>query len=120
MKPIGYTLKNLSRLDYFKKHLEIVTIILPGSITKTEILVLASFMSLQGDIVADDRFGTSARKIVRDKLKMSPGGLGNHLRSLEDNKYIYKNDKGKFEINKYLIPSSEKVQSYQFNIVCNE
>lgn len=119
MNPIAKTLRDLSPMDYYKKHLEIVTLFLPGEITKTEILVLASFMSLKGDI-AKDRFGTSARKLIMEQLGMSPGGLGNHLKSLSDNKYIYKDDNGVFNINKYLIPDNTKWQGYQFKIVSNE
>lgn len=119
MNPIAYTLKGLSPIDYYKKHLEIVTLFLPGEITKTEILVLASFMSLKGDIVKEDRFCTSARKIIMKDLGMVAGGLGNHLKSLRDKKYIYKDENGKFQINKYLIPDNDILQGYQFKITTN-
>lgn len=121
MNPIAYTIDNLSAVQYYKKHLEIVTAIMPGKITDTEILVLASFMALEGDVVQDDRFGTSARKKVMEDLNMVAGGLGNHLKSLRDKKYIhYKEGTKKYEINKWLIPDNKKFQKYQFTIISNE
>ena len=59
------TLKKQLRLpktQYYTKHLSIVNIFLPIQLTPKEIEVLAAFMSLEGDI-ADQRFGTSARKM---------------------------------------------------------
>lgn len=121
MNPIAYKIENLSPVEYFKKHLEIVTTIMPGKITEKEIEVLASFMALTGDVIEKDRFGTSARKIVMEQLNLKAGGLGNHLRSLRDNRYIYHPENSKsYEINKWLIPDNKKFQKYQFTIVSNE
>jgi len=120
MSTIAFKLDGLTPIEYFKKHVEIVSLFLPWEITPTEIIVLANFMALKGDIVTDDRFCTSARKQIRAKLKMSPGGLGNHLRKLKDNNYIKEDDNGKLTINPYVIPDNKKFQSYQFQIVSDE
>lgn len=119
MNPICYKLDKLEPIEFYKKHLEIITVFLPGKITETEILVLASFMSLKGDI-AKDMFGTSARKIIMQNLNMKPGGLGNHLKGLLTAKAIYKDEQGKYQINKWLIPDNNKYQNYQFKIVSDE
>ena len=70
-------------------------------------------MSLEGDI-ANDRFGTSARKIVRSQLNISPGGLGNYLKSLRSKGFL-KEEAGTFVILSILHPSPEG-QGYMFKL----
>ena len=77
----------LTRDKYYMKHLSIINPLLPVSLTPKEIEVLAAFMALKGDI-ANDRFGTTARKLVMDKLSLSLSGLGNYLKSLKDKRFI--------------------------------
>ena len=107
----------LSREDYYKKHLLIINHILPVQMTPKEAEVLAAFMSLQGDI-AKDPFGTSGRKIVREKLGISAGGLGNYLDQLKSKKFIYGEDRD-LKILSILIPK-DKVQGYQFKLEVDE
>lgn len=71
----------LDKLEYYKTHLSIVNCFLPVKMTKTEIEVLAAFMSLEGD-VAKYRFGSTGRKIVMEQLKLKPSGLSNYIREL--------------------------------------
>ena len=104
---------NLPKNEYYVKHLSIVNVFLPESLTPKEIEVVASFMALEGDI-ALDRFGTSARRIVMSSLKLSPGGLGNYLDSLQKKKFITKKD-GSFSILSILHPSSNE-QGYMFKL----
>ena len=47
--------------------MEIINPFLPIKLTPREIEVLAAFMSLENEL-AEDRFGTTARKVVRNKL----------------------------------------------------
>jgi len=101
---------SLYETEYYTTHLSIVNVFLPVQLTPKEIVVLALFMSLTGDI-AKDRFGTSARKMVKDQMNISAGGLGNYLKSLKDKGFI-RNDK----ILPILFPSSNK-QNYMFKIV---
>lgn len=101
----------LSKNDYYVKHLSIISNFLPETLTPKEIEVLAAFMSLEGDI-AEDRFCTSARKIVREQLGISPGGLGNYLKAFREKKYIKQEDNG-FVIMPILLPNS-KTQGYEF------
>jgi len=99
--------------SYYVKHISIVNVFLPKKLTPKEIEVLASFMSLEGDI-ARDRFGTSARKMVKEELKLSSGGLGNYLRDLKLSGFI-SNVNGKLSILPILYPEN-KMQGYMFKL----
>ena len=88
MKSIKKFLK-LDRYEYYKKHLLIINNFLPIQITNKEIEVLASFMALEGDLKSNP-FCTSGRKIIMERLNLSPGGLGNYLDKLEKKQLIYK------------------------------
>jgi hypothetical protein len=115
MNVIRRSLSGLTLNEYNEKHLCIVNQFLPIQITKTEIKVLAGFMSLQGDVSNYNRFGTEARKIIMGKLTMSSGGLGNHLKSLKNKAFIFYDDKKVLQINPHLIPADVS-QGYQFKI----
>lgn len=106
----------LNEVDYYTKHLEIVNPWLPVKLTPKEIEVLGNFMSLKGDI-ADDRFGTSGRKIVKQRMGLADGGLGNYIKSLKDKGFLIGEDK--LEILPFL-QVNEKVQFYMFKIETDE
>lgn len=91
MEKIVKVLK-LNEVDYYTKHLEIVNPFLPVRLTPKEIEFLANFMSLKGDI-AEDRFGTSGRKIVKQRMGLVDGGLGNYIKSLKDKGFIVGEDR---------------------------
>lgn len=102
---------SLNREEYFKKHLYIINHLLPVQMTNKEVEVLAAFISLEGDI-AKDPFGTSGRKIVREKVKVSPGGLGNYLDQLKTKGFILEKE-GVLAVLPTLCPEREE-QFYQF------
>lgn len=104
----------LGKRDYHTLHLEIINPFLPIRLTPREIDVLSAFMSLS-DELAEDRFGTTARKVVMKRLGISPGGLGNYLNSLKEKGFVYK-EGGALWIASIVLPDPEE-QSYQFNIV---
>lgn len=107
---------NLEQKDYYIKHLTIVNCLLPTNLTDKEIEVLAAFMSLDKSLTEDDMFNTLARKKVRASLKQSPGGLGNHLKSMIEKKVIDKNEiTNKLTIKGFIFPE-EKSQGYQIKI----
>ena len=116
MKVIKKTLK-LQRKEYFEKHLLLINHVLPIQMTPKEAEVLAAFMSLQGDI-AKDPFGTSGRKLVREQVGISQGGLGNYLEQLKSKGFIYMNNTNILQILPILIPD-QKEQGYQFKIERN-
>lgn len=103
----------LPREEYYKKHLLIINYILPVQMTVKEAEVLAAFMSLTGDI-QQDPFGTSGRKIVREKVGISSGDLGNYLDQLSKKELIYEVN-GKLTIVSKLIPDPQE-QGYQFKL----
>lgn len=105
----------LPKLQYYSKHLSIVNVFLPVQLTPKEIEVLAAFMSLEGDI-AQQRFGTSARKMVMSSLRVSPGGLGNYLKSLQEKGFLKEDSNEKFKILPMLAPEPAQ-QNYQFQLI---
>lgn len=115
MKMIQKKLIGLEPEDYYIKHLQIVNQFFPDPMTNKEVGVLATFISIDGELIQKARFGTTARKMVMDKLRISPGGLGNYLKILEKKGFIYRNDYNVFEVKDYLLPE-EITQGYQFKI----
>ena len=105
----------LTKNDYYTKHLSIVNVFLPVKMTPKEIEVLAIFMSLEGDI-AEQRFGTSARKIVMTEMNIKPGGLGNYFISLTKKRFLIEDEQHKFKILPILYPDPT-VQNYMFQFI---
>lgn len=71
-------LVKLPKLEYYEMHLSLINCLLPSKMTPMEIKVMASFMSLEGDI-AVYRFGPSARRVVMKLLGVSSQGLSNYI-----------------------------------------
>jgi hypothetical protein len=104
----------LPKNEFYSTHLSIVNIFLPVKLTPKEIEVLAAFMSLEGDI-AEQRFGTSARKMVMSSMGIKPGGLGNYFKSLLMKEFLLKDDEQGFKILPLLYPNPN-VQNYMFQL----
>jgi|LakMenE01Jun11ns_1017448.scaffolds.fasta_scaffold9957570_15 hypothetical protein len=78
----------LPNKDYYIVHLSIINALIPSNkLTPKEIEVLASFMMLQGDI-AEDRFGSTAKKKIRSELNLSDAGLSNYIKSLKAKGFV--------------------------------
>ena len=103
----------LSKEEYFKKHLLVISPLLPIELTEKEIEVLAAFLMLEEDL-KDFVFETSGRKEVRNRLQLSHGGLGNYIRRLKDKGYLLEQD-GKTRILDILKPQPNW-QGYQFKL----
>ena len=112
MKVISKSI-SLDSYNYYKKHLYIINPLLPIQLTDKEIEVLASFMSLTGDL-SKDPFSTTGRKIVMERLSLSAGGLSNYLRQLKEKGFLVDN-----KIIPILIPENS-VQLYSFKLIKNE
>lgn len=109
----------LKKEEFYKKHLLIINHILPIQMTNKEAEVLAAFISLEGDI-AKDPFSTSGRKIVRERLNIQPGGLGNYLDQLKTKGFIVEDKQSKeLKIIPILIPNKIE-QTYQFKLEVDE
>lgn len=119
----------LNKQDYYETHLALINCILPRKMTPMEIEVLATFMSLDGSI-AEDRFGTTARKLVMKKCKLKPSGLTNYITALinkgflkQPSKKVDTDTNGEVTIHKMtilpiLFPNKTQ-QTYQFRLANN-
>jgi hypothetical protein len=106
----------LPKFDYYETHLSFLNCIFPKEIRMTpmEIKVLASFMSLEGDITTH-RFGASGRKIVMGLHGISQSGLTNYILSLKKKGYLF--DKGDIISIQPILNAEDHVQTYAFKIV---
>lgn len=104
----------LPKDKFYIQHVNIINSVMPVKLTPKEAEVLALFMSFTGSI-AEDRFGTTPRKIVRTKLKLSHGGLGNYLSYLKKKKFIVE-EQGNMVIKPFLFPKNNSEQSYSFKL----
>ena len=107
---------NVTKEEYFVMHLSIINPLLPIKMTPKEIEVLGTFMSLKGEIAEADRFGTTCKKIVKEKLDLSDGGLGNYIKTLKEKGFIYYNEEGKLSILDVLQADKGR-QGYMFKII---
>jgi len=100
--------------EYYSTHLSLINALLPIKLTPKEVEVLALFMTFKGEL-ANDRFGTTGKKIVRDKLKLSQPGLANYMKSLISKGFLKKINGG-IQILPILQPEKE-YQMYQFKLI---
>lgn len=108
----------LEKQSFYPKYLKLVNVILPEPLTAKEIEVLSHFMSLEGDLVENDRFGTQARSYVREKMGFKThANLDNYIKYFKNKNIIYLSERtGKLEINpKIAIPKNEKEVSLTFD-----
>jgi len=108
-----------TKQDYYTMHLFIINPFLPIKLSPKEIEVLACFMSLTGDVTEEGQFSKGARRIVRNRLNLSHGGLGNYLKSIETKGFIRFDEMGIGYIPTILIPDKE-LQGYNFEIELKE
>lgn len=116
MQPIQKALR-LDKHKYYEMHLAVINPFLPNPLTEMEMRVLARFMALEGDI-AKVRFGTSAKKIVKEQLKLSAAGLSNYIGdkgSLLEKKALIKQGDD-LQIWELLFPEKEE-QTYKFKLI---
>ena len=89
---------------------------LPIKMTKKEIVVLAAFMSIKGDL-AINRFGPQCKKLVMQRANLSPAGLSNFLKGLKEKKFLFE-ENNVIKILQILIPNDLE-QTYIFKISKN-
>lgn len=114
-KPITKSL-SLDKARYYETHLSIINGLLPVRITPKEVEVLARFMSFNGELSeGENRFGTTARKLVKVDLNLSDAGLSNYLKNLTGKGFLFPKEDNPKElmINPILIPDPQ-VQEYRF------
>ena len=116
MKIIQKSIVISEDLDYYSTHLDIINPFIPQKLTEKEREVLAMFMSFTGELAEKDRFGTTFRKVVMQKLNLKPGGLSNYIRIFKDKEVVDEELDGTLHIKNYLFPETEE-QFYQFKIL---
>lgn len=108
----------LEKEKYYEMHLKIINSLIPAPLSNMEIKVLAGFMSLSGDLTDTNRFNTTAKKEIANRLSISSAGISNYIKSLEQKGAIYYNIDNVLEIAKILLCENEE-QFYQFKIKKN-
>lgn len=110
---------SLSRADYYQVHLSLVNAVIPkqARLTEKELEVLALFMSFQEDIPLG-RFGTYARNIVKETLKLNDSGLSNYLRFLKNKRFLIERDKEIIFVPLIIVP--DDTQEYKFKLTNRE
>lgn len=116
MKILEKSLINLTPKEYYLFHLSIINIFSPVEITPKEREVLAVFLSFTGERAETERFSSYFRKKVKIELKLSDGGLTNHITSLKNKGAIVERIDGTLFVSESLLPEPKK-QLYQFKIL---
>lgn len=113
MNPISKSLI-LNNEDYFRVHMEIINPLLPIKLSPKEIEILAIFMTFTGTL-EQDKFSTTGKKIVREKLKLSHQSLSNYIASLVKKGFLVESD-NKLELRPILFPHKEE-QTYLIKLI---
>lgn len=100
---------------YYLQHLEIINPIIPVKMTAKEMEILAEFMNFDG-VIGKNRFGSTARKIVREVCQVSSANLSNYIKSLITKGYIIKDESGLLSIRDFIVPENNS-QTYTFKLV---
>lgn len=114
--------QRIDRKNFYPKYLKLINVILPQPLTQREIDILSAFMELEGDVVDNDRFGTQARRLVRERFKFkSHSNLDNYIQYFKRKGVLYTDDTGKLKVvNSINIPKDEKEVELTFNFTFNE
>jgi hypothetical protein len=97
--------------DFYPKYLKLINVILPHPLTQKEIEVLSAFMELKGDLVESNRFGTEARRLIRNKFGFKThSNIDNYIKYFKTKGILVKNDQtGLLEMNKVVsVPNGEE------------
>jgi len=101
----------VKRADFYPKYLKLINVILPEPLTQKEIEVLSAFMELKGDLVESNRFGTEARRLIRNKFGFKThSNIDNYIKYFKTKGILVKNDQtGLLEMNKVVsVPNGEE------------
>ena len=108
------TILGVSKEEYFRKHLLIISPFLPVPLTEKEIEFLATALMVE-EKLKEFTFETTGRREIRRIMKISHGGFGNYLRELKLKGYLLEDEHGRITI-KELLKAEKNWQGYQFKI----
>jgi hypothetical protein len=112
--------QNVNRKEFYPQYLKLVNVILPKPLTAKEIEILSAFMELEGDLVENDRFGTQARKLVREKFGFKKhSNIDNYIKYFKRKGILYIDDSKLRVIESVNIPKDEKEVELSFNFTFN-
>ena len=109
----------VSNYEYYVKHLQVLNVVVPTKerLTQKEIEVLAAFMCQDKSLIEEDMFNGVVRKKVMEQLNLKPGGLGNHLKSMIEKKFLLKNEITKrIKVKTFMIPEDNH-QGYRIKLM---
>lgn len=116
MKVIQKVFK-LPKSEYYKKHLAIINPLLPVQMTDKEVEVIAAFLDVESEL-GKYTFSSLGRKKIREKLKLSHGGLSNYIRELKNKSFLVKDKDGELTILD-ILRVEPGVQGYQIKLINN-
>lgn len=116
-------LKMNTKFDYYRVHFGISNFLLESrgrvTLTEKEIEVLANFLGEDPVLTEDYMFNSIVRKRVMERMKLSPGGLGNHLKQLVIKGFLIRDSiSNRLKVNKKLLPAGE-FQGYMIKLRTN-
>jgi len=120
MEILSKTITLDNKEDFLKMHFSIINPVFPVQLSIKEIEILAAFLALDEKLIEDEVFNTLTRKKVMEDKKLQAGGLGNHLKSMIDKKFLLKKPiTNKIYVNPFCLPEKVK-QEYSYKIVLKE
>jgi len=112
--------QHVSRKEFYPQYLKLVNVILPKPLTAKEIEVLSAFMELEGDLVENDRFGTQARKLIREKFGFKKhSNIDNYIKYFKRKGVLYIDGSKLRVIESINIPKDEREVELSFNFTFN-
>lgn len=106
------TFQELNKYEFQKRYLTVLNCILPDNkyLSRNEINLLSVVLSLDEPMHVHNRFNTTARKIIRNKLKFTLSTITNTMKSLKDKGAIYINELGIITItNALVMPDTDNI-----------
>lgn len=117
--------KKISLKNFYKEFLKHISNSFPHEyqfkrLTDMEIEVLTEFWILEGDLIEDDRFSTTAKRHIREKVFnfKSYAGLENYLTKLLSKGFLVIGEDGKKKINpSFDLPKDKIRENKSFTLI---
>lgn len=99
------TIECKNKIQFYTKFISLINAVYKKEkqINDTQIAILAIALSLDGELNKNNRFNTTARAFIREKLKLGISNLTNNLKVLKDKNILYVNEHGNLAIHQSLL-----------------